>query len=143
MTTTSRGPGVEPTEPIEPFDPFELQDSVAGTVRDPFPAMRDYLRQNPVQLGHVDLGGEQPPEWIDRPEPVTVLGYDEVIHVLKDHETFSSPIYEGVMGMVMGRTILQMDEPEHRSSGPSWRRPSAPRCSSAGRATWSGPWSTN
>ena len=36
--------------------------------------------------------------------------------MLRDNETFSSSVYEGVMGTVMGRTILQMDEPEHRTS---------------------------
>ena len=46
---------------------------------------------------------------------MTVLGFDEVVSVLRDNETYSSSVYEGVIGMVMGRTILQMDEPEHRS----------------------------
>ena len=49
-----------------------------------------------------------------RPLPVTVFGYDEVVQVLRDNETYSSTVYEGVMGAVMGRTILQMDEPDHR-----------------------------
>ena len=41
------------------------------------------------------------------------------------------------MGLVMGRTILQMDEPEHRHrTAPSCHRASAPRCSSAGRRSW-------
>jgi cytochrome P450 len=45
---------------------------------------------------------------------VTVTGLDECVEVLRDGETFSSAVYEGVTGAVMGRTILQMDEPEHR-----------------------------
>jgi cytochrome P450 len=36
------------------------------------------------------------------------------VQVLRDNETYSSSVYEGIMGLVMGRTILQMDEPEHR-----------------------------
>ncbi len=43
-----------------------------------------------------------------------MLGFDEVVQVLRDNETYSSGVYEGVMGEVMGRTILAMDEPEHR-----------------------------
>ena len=43
-----------------------------------------------------------------------MFGFDEVVQVLRDNETYSSTIYEGIIGMVMGRTILQMDEPEHR-----------------------------
>ena len=45
---------------------------------------------------------------------VTVFGFDEVVQVLRDNETYSSNVYADVMGMVMGRTILEMDEPEHR-----------------------------
>jgi cytochrome P450 len=45
---------------------------------------------------------------------VTVAGLDECVQVLRDGETFSAAVYEGVTGAVMGRTILQMDEPEHR-----------------------------
>ena len=43
-----------------------------------------------------------------------MFGFDEVVQVLRDNEPYSSSVYEGIMGMVMGRTILQMDEPEHR-----------------------------
>src|ERR1700722_16712381 len=108
------------TEPLEsengtmPFDPFELQDTVSGNIRDPYPRMHELRRQSPVHLGPVDLGdGADTPD-PDRPLGVTVFGYDEVVQVLRDNETYSSTIYEGVMGLVMGRTILQMDEPEHR-----------------------------
>jgi cytochrome P450 len=108
------------TEPLEsengtmPFDPFELQDTVSGNIRDPYPRMHELRRQSPVHLGPVDLG-----DGADEPDPgkplgVTVFGYDEVVQVLRDNETYSSSIYEGVMGLVMGRTILQMDEPDHR-----------------------------
>ena len=45
---------------------------------------------------------------------MTVFGFDEVVQVLRDNETYSSNVYADVMGMVMGRTILEMDEPEHR-----------------------------
>ena len=44
-----------------------------------------------------------------------MFGFDEVVQVLRDNETFSSCVYTDVMGMVMGRTILEMDEPEHRA----------------------------
>src|SRR5207253_3578598 len=41
------------------------------------------------------------------------LRYDGVTHVLRDPETFSSSFYADTMGMVMGHSILEMDEPEH------------------------------
>jgi cytochrome P450 len=99
-----------------PFDPFELKDTVSGDIRDPYPRMHELRRQSPVHTGPVDLGDGAAPADPNKPAPVTVFGFDEVVQVLKDNETYSSGIYESVMGSVMGRTILQMDEPEHRVS---------------------------
>jgi cytochrome P450 len=101
------------TAPV-PFDPFELEDTVSGSIRDPYPRMAELRRQSPVHVGPIDLGDG--PNEVDPsiPQPVTVFGFDESVQVLRDNETFSSTVYEGIMGAVMGRTILQMDEPEHR-----------------------------
>jgi cytochrome P450 len=98
-----------------PFDPFELKDTVSGNIRDPYPRMHLLRRESPVHIGPVDLG-DGAAELMDpsRPAPVTVFGFEEVVQVLRDNETYSSSVYEAVMGTVMGRTILQMDEPEHR-----------------------------
>ena len=105
--------GAEPT-PVVPFDPFELKDVVSGNIRDPYPRLRELRRQSPVHTGPIDLGEGAEAADPAKPPPVTVLGFDEVVQVLRDNETYSSAVYEDVMGMVMGRTILQMDEPEHR-----------------------------
>jgi cytochrome P450 len=100
---------------VVPFDPFELKDTVSGHMRDPYPRMHELRRQCPVHAGPIDLGNDDaPPADPSRPAPITVFGFDEVVQVLRDGETYSSGVYEGVMGSVMGRTILQMDEPEHR-----------------------------
>jgi cytochrome P450 len=100
-----------------PFDPFELKDTVSGSIRDPYPRMHELRRVSPVHSGPVDLGdGAADLVNPDGPAPVTVFGFEEVVQVLKDNETYSSSVYEAVMGTVMGRTILQMDEPEHRMS---------------------------
>jgi cytochrome P450 len=96
------------------FDPFELKDVVSGTILDPYPRMHELRRQSPVHTGPVDLGDGMPLSGPSGPAPVTVFGFDEVVSVLRDNETYSSTVYEGLMGSVMGRTILQMDEPEHR-----------------------------
>jgi len=45
---------------------------------------------------------------------VTVAGFDECLAVLRDGRTFSTTVYEGVVGPVMGRTMLQLDDPDHR-----------------------------
>ncbi len=94
-----------------PFDPYELKDVVGGTIRDPYPAMHAWRRISPVHSGPIDLGEGAEIADPNKPAPVTVFGYDEVVAVLRDGETYSSTIYEEIMGMVMGRTILQMDEP--------------------------------
>ena len=106
----------KPPTPVVPFDPFELQDTVSGEIRDPYPRIHELCRQSPVHVGGVDLGAGADDFDSALPMPVTVLGFDEVVSVLRDNETFSSSVYEGIMGMVMGKTILQMDEPEHRVS---------------------------
>ncbi len=98
---------------LAPFDPFELRDVMGGNVTDPFPRLAELRRQSPVHLGPVDLGAGCA-EALPGPLPATVLGFDEVMGVFRDRETFSSSVYEGVIGAVMGRTILEMDEPEHR-----------------------------
>jgi cytochrome P450 len=113
--TEGEAPEVDPGSVALPFDPFELQDTVSGNIRDPYPRMHELARQSPVHIGHVDIGGEEePPSVLDHPNTVAVFGFDEVVQVLRDNETYSSSVYAGVMGLVMGKTILQMDEPEHR-----------------------------
>ncbi len=110
-------PGIDSaTDPaVVPFDPFELKDVVSGNIRDPYPKLHELCRESPVHTGPIDLGEGAELADPTRPPPVTVFGFDEVVQVLRDNETYSSSVYEGVIGMVMGRTILQMDEPEHRS----------------------------
>ena len=39
-----------------PFDPFELKDVVSGSIRDPYPRMRELRRESPVHTGPIDLG---------------------------------------------------------------------------------------
>ncbi len=97
-----------------PFDPYELKDVVGGTIRDPYPRLHELRRQSPVHAGPIDMGEGADDADPSRPPPITVFGFEEVVQVLRDNETYSSVVYADVMGPVMGRTVLQMDEPEHR-----------------------------
>ena len=97
-----------------PFDPFELKDVVGGSIRDPYPLLHELRRQSPVHSGPIDVGEGAATADPTKPPPVTVLGFDEVVQVLRDNGTYSSAVYADVTEVVMGRTILQMDEPEHR-----------------------------
>jgi cytochrome P450 len=76
--------------------------------------MAELRQQSPVHVGPIDLGDGAEEADPDKPQPVAVFGFDEVVQVLRDNETYSSTVYEGIMGAVMGQTILQMDEPDHR-----------------------------
>jgi cytochrome P450 len=97
-----------------PFDPFELKDVVGGSIRDPYPMLHELRRQSPVHTGPIDIGEGAVIADPTKPPPVTVFGFDEVVQVLRDNDTYSSAVYADVTEVVMGRTILQMDEPEHR-----------------------------
>ncbi|HTR32469.1 MAG TPA: cytochrome P450 [Gaiellaceae bacterium] len=107
---------------LEEFDPATLQDGLLLQVENVHERLRQardkhrVMRGNPfaeVSSGQVgDLG-------------VTVLGFAEGQHVLTHPDTFSSSIYDQIMGPVMGRTILELGGAEHRASralvSPSFR----------------------
>lgn len=69
-----------------------------------------FAEVNSIQVG--DLG-------------VTVLGYEECQTVLTHPDTFSSSIYDQIMGPVMGVTLLELEGAAHRASralvSPSFR----------------------
>jgi cytochrome P450 len=44
-----------------------------------------------------------------------VLGHDEVMTVLRGHETYSSQLLSEIMGPALDHTMIAMDEPEHRA----------------------------
>lgn len=93
-------------------DPFEEFDRAMGAQGDasPYPTLAELRRAAPVHVGVPDMGlTEQDP---DNPT-FTAYSYDAVRTVLGDPETYSSAGYAEIMGAVLGRTILQMDPPEH------------------------------
>jgi cytochrome P450 len=103
------------------YDPFEFLDRSTGgdTVRDPYPEWA--LLRNEAGIHHVAttesplpiVAAESPSE--AEPGYYAAVSYDAVSEVLKDGERFSSAGYADFLRPVMGRTILEMDEPEHRS----------------------------
>jgi cytochrome P450 len=107
---------------IDEFDPVELQGGLLMQVENVHERLREAQGQHRVMVGNPfaenssgqvgDLG-------------VTVLGYDECQTVLTHPDTFSSSIYDQIMGPVMGRTLLELEGAEHRASralvSPSFR----------------------
>ena len=100
------------TTEVDPFEAFE--QAQAGTARDPYPEWAKLRRQAPVH--EIDLREEYglgDDVDFELPRAYVVLSYDGVTQVLRDPESFSSSFYADTMGMVMGHSILEMDEPEH------------------------------
>ena len=92
----------------------EAFETTMGAVRDPWTALAALRRERGVLAGDAvpNLSGAAGTE--DPTPRFAVLRYDDCARVLRDNTTFSSRVYEKLMGPVMGHTILEMDEPEHR-----------------------------
>ena len=100
-------------------DPMRQFSELAGDVRDPYPMMAGIRAGSPVLEVHLgtrpdrDRSGEagQAPEISSL---FSVTSYEHAQQVLTDNVRFSSAGYAATMGQVMGRTILEMDPPEHQ-----------------------------
>jgi cytochrome P450 len=92
--------------------------TAVGQIRDPYPTFAKLRRQSPVYEGRMDhaFGLPEMPSFMGSPDSkkFIALSYDAVSGVLLDGNTFSSKGYADTMGLVMGHSILEMDEPEHR-----------------------------
>jgi cytochrome P450 len=125
MTTTD---AVVDGQERDPFDAFNRAMG-AGVVQNPYPGFIPLREKQPVapfdlrmlsgeafdpdeeaEAGQlVEMGGDEMP-------PVfTASTFEAVQQILRDNERFSSKGYADVMGMVFGHSILEMDEPEHRT----------------------------
>jgi cytochrome P450 len=103
-------------EPPQSFDPFELQDTILGDIRDPFPVLAGARRLGGLQPGRPVFGDpldqlSVSPGSLD----FTAYSHEAVATVLRDGERFSSSVYQDVVGAVMGHTVLEMDQPQHRA----------------------------
>ncbi len=90
---------------------------LAGDVRDPYPMMAGIRAGSPVL--EVNMGVRPGRYQHDDKAPkiptlYTVSSYEHAQQVLTDNVRFSSAGYAATMGPVMGRTILEMDPPEHQ-----------------------------
>ena len=102
-------------EGYDPFDAFD-QAQGSGEITDPYPVYARLLGQCPAHHGSMsELMGTISVSDImaGGREIINMLSYDGVEAVLRDGAVFSSAGYAESMGLVMGHTILEMDEPEH------------------------------
>jgi cytochrome P450 len=122
-TPLGRGTLVAMTDVREPleddYDPFAVFDESVGVgqVTDIHPVFHEMRAECPVHTGtfHERFGLEtsMADAMVGERVPYAVLSFDAVQQVLKDGETFSSSGYADSIGLVMGHSILEMDEPEH------------------------------
>jgi cytochrome P450 len=102
----------------DPFEAFNRAQGV-GSVRDPYPGYAARRREAPVRritrddLPEIMRGQGRVLFTGMAPALFEVLSHDAVSEALLDGERFSSRFYDRTMGLVMGRSILGMDEPEH------------------------------
>ncbi len=101
------------------YDPFEAFDEAMGSAVDsPYPVYGELLSECPVHAGSQshrfgettmsadDMMGAGRPQF-------NAYSFTAVESVLRDGDAFSSVGYDETIALVMGRTILGMDEPEH------------------------------
>jgi len=107
---------------LDEFDPAELQAGLLMQVENVHERLREARAKNRVMVGNPFSETASQTLGV---AGVTVLGYDECQMVLTHPDTFSSSIYEHIMGPVMGRTLLELQGAEHRASralvSPSFR----------------------
>ena len=101
------------TPAVSEFDPAELQGGLLMQVENVHERLHAARSQHRVMVGSPfaetstgTLGSNG----------VTALGYDECHTVLTHPDTFSSSIYDKIMGPVMGRTLLELAGADHRAS---------------------------
>ena len=104
------GIDLDPAVGDDAFDAMgQFTNTVAGDVRDPYPALAQKRRGAPVEVvSQMDFGGEETPV-------ANVYTYDTVAQVLRDNVAYSSGAIRELMEVVMGPFVLVgMDEPEHK-----------------------------
>ena len=116
--TTEEHPQTDEDE--DDYDPFQALDQAfgAGTVRDPYPRMGELRRESPVYKGSIwaEFGMAPQEAGLLGDAPIySALSYDAVTQVLRSGSPFSSSAYANTIGIVMGHSILEMDEPEHNT----------------------------
>ena len=100
-------------------DPFEVfnHSTGSGLIRNPYPRYAELRSECPVHAGMTGqlfgLPVIDQAAFSETGAYYTACSYAAVAQVLLDGETFSSSGYGKTMGLVMGHSILEMDEPEH------------------------------
>ncbi|HVT22216.1 MAG TPA: cytochrome P450, partial [Mycobacteriales bacterium] len=98
---------------LDDFDPNELQDGLLKDIDNVHERLAEARERHPIMAGNPFT--EETRTQNTPPAGFTVLSHELVTEVLGDPERFSTAFYADIMGVVMGKTMLQMDGPEHRA----------------------------
>lgn len=97
------------------FDPFLVEKLSTGDHPDPFPRIHELMEQGTVIHGSYRDNFTDVPDvqMAGRPQAM-ILGYDTVLKVLLDPETFTNKeAFMPSLGQAFGNTVTVMDPPEH------------------------------
>ena len=97
------------------YDPMRQFAELAGDVRDPYPMFAGLRADTPVlEVQHGQGRSRRDPKAPRIPSLFTVTSHELAQQVLTDNVRFSSAGYATTIGQVMGRSIIQLDPPEHQ-----------------------------
>ncbi len=89
----------------------------AGLVDDPHPVFDRLRESGPIHPGAIStqfgIEGADQRTWPDRPN-FSAFSWATVDTIMRDSLTYSSSWYEPVLMPTVGRSLIQMDEPDHR-----------------------------
>jgi len=96
------------------YDPFSVYLDNFVDTNDFYRKLENLRSEGPVIKGDFMtlLGGAADSNYTHTPN-YTVLGYDEVIAVNRDPETYSIDVYKHSIGRTFGRSVSLMNPPEH------------------------------
>jgi len=104
--------------PEASYDPMRQFAELAGDVRDPYPMLAGIRADTPVLHVQLNMGPGGRYQHDERAPRITslftVTSHQLAQQVLTDNVRFSSAANAMTIGQVMGRTILEMDPPEHQ-----------------------------
>jgi cytochrome P450 len=91
----------------------------AGVVDDPYPVFHELLEQCPVERGSLNRHFPNPLrrtfDGVVEDRTITVHGYEPALEALRQASVLSSEGFYGpAINLAIGKSILGMDEPEHR-----------------------------
>lgn len=98
------------------FNPFISDEIAFGDIEDPYSVLADLRAQKGavIEGDYRNLFSPYPDLTLKDFQHYIVLGYDEVLQVLNDADTFTNKAFEFNLGKSFGRSISTMDSPEHQ-----------------------------